>query len=124
MELKLSKLQKRFLLFLIGCMGVRLLLVYMAYKLPLFWLKIMGIFGIILSIGFFTIFWFGLRKYGQETMGDKIWWNSLRPFHGLTYLIFGILALMSIQKYAWMILLFDLLVGLTAFIIHHTMNLI
>ncbi len=124
MELKLSKLQKRFLLFLIGCMGVRLLLVYIAYKLPLFWLKIMGIFGIILSIGFFTIFWFGLRKYGQETMGDKIWWNSLRPFHGLTYLIFGILALMSIQKYAWMILLFDLLVGLTAFIIHHTMNLI
>ncbi len=124
MELSLTKLQKRFLLFLIGCMGARLFLVYMAYKLPLFWLKIMGVFAILLAIGFLTIFWFGLRKYGQETMGDKIWWNSLRPFHALTYLTFGIMALMGIQKYAWMVLLFDLLVGLIAFIIHHTTNLI
>ena len=122
MELSLTKLQKRIILFLIGCMGTRLFLVYMAYKLPIFWLKIMGIFGIILSIGFFTIFWFGLRKYGQETMGDRIWWNSLRPFHSLTYLIFGILALMGIKKYAWIVLLVDLLIGLLAFIIHHTTN--
>jgi hypothetical protein len=124
MQLSLTKLQKRFLLFLIGCMGARLFLVYMAYKLPLFWLKIMGVFAILLAIGFLTIFWFGLRKYGQETMGDKIWWNSLRPFHALMYLTFGIMALMSIQKYAWIILLVDVLVGLIAFIIHHTTNLI
>jgi len=124
MELKLSKLQKRIMLFLVGCMGARLFLVYMAYKLPLFWLKIMGVFAILLAIGFLTIFWFGLRKYGQETMGDKIWWNSLRPFHALMYLTFGIMALMGIQKYAWIVLLFDLLIGLIAFIIHHTTNLI
>jgi hypothetical protein len=124
MELTLTKLQKRILLFLIGCMGARLFLVYMAYKLPLFWLKIMGVFGIILSIGFFIIFWFGLRKYGQETMGDKIWWNSLRPFHSLMYLTFGIMALIGIQKYAWIVLLIDVLVGLLAFIIHHNTNLI
>jgi hypothetical protein len=124
MELKLSKLQKRIMLFLVGCMGARLFLVYLAYKLPIFWLKIMGIFGILISIGFFSIFWFGLRK-NNGIMGDnKIWWNSLRPFHALTYLIFGILALMSIQKYAWIVLLIDVLVGLLAFTIHYTTNLI
>ena len=122
MELTLTKLQKKIMVFLFVCMGIRLFLVYLAYKLPIFWLKIMGLFGIIISIGFFSIFWFGLRK-DNGIMGDnKIWWNSLRPFHSLTYLIFGILALMSIQKYAWIVLLFDVLVGLIAFIIHYTTN--
>ena len=117
--MEITKLQKRMLLFLIGCIGTRLLFVYLAIKLPLFWLKVMGMLAIIISMGFLTIFIFGLRKTGPETMGDKIWWNSLRPFHALTYLIFGILAIKGIQSEAWKFLLLDVSVGLGAFLIHH-----
>jgi hypothetical protein len=116
----LSNLQKRMLLFLGGCIVTRLLFVYLAYKLPLFALKIMGIIALFISIGFFVIFWFGLRKSGPETMGDKIWWNSLRPVHSLLYLIFAILAIMRIQKYAWIALLIDVMIGLLFFILHHS----
>ncbi len=116
----LSSIQKRMILFLGGCIVTRLLLVYLAYKLPLFALKIMGVIALFISIGFFVIFWFNLRKTGPETMGDKIWWNALRPVHSLLYLIFGILAIMGIQKYAWVVLLIDVMIGLLFFILHHT----
>jgi hypothetical protein len=118
--MSITDLQKRMLLFLIGCIGIRLLFVFIAFKLPVFWLKIMGILAILISIGFMTIFIFGLRKTGLETMGTPIWWNSLRPFHSAMYLIFGILAIMGIKKYAWVFLLIDVMVGLFAFILHHT----
>ena len=26
-----------------------------------------------------------LRKTGLEVFGDKIWWNNLRPIHGILY---------------------------------------
>ena len=115
---------KRMLMFLIGCMGARLLFVFLAYKLPINWFRLMGVIAIIIGLGFLTIYWFGLRKTGPETMGETIWWNSLRPFHALTYLTFGIMAIMGKQTYAWIILLIDLLVGLTAFLIHHKLFLL
>ena len=119
----LSSLQKRILLFLLGCIIVRLLFVYIAYIINPRYLKFLGFLAIIVSIGFITIYLFGLRKTGPETMGQPIWWDSLRPFHSLMYLIFGILAILGIQKYAWIALLVDVLVGLTAFIIHHKLFL-
>jgi hypothetical protein len=118
----LSKLQKRILLFLIGCIGVRLLFVYLAYKASPLILKIFGIIAIIIGLGFASIYLFGWRQTGPETMGDKIWWNSLRPFHAITYITFGILALNGYSEVAWKILLLDVSVGLGAFIIHHTLE--
>jgi hypothetical protein len=116
-KMKLTKMQKRMLIFFIGCIGARLLFVYLAFKLPLFWLKIMGMIAIIISMGFLMTFIFDLRNTG--IMGDKVWWNSLRPFHSVTYLIFGILAIKGIQNEAWKILLLDVSVGLGAFLIHY-----
>ena len=116
----ISNFQKRILLFLLGCIVVRLLFVYVAYTINPKYLKFLGVLAIIVSIGFMTIYLFGLRKSGPETMGQPIWWNNLRPFHSAMYFIFGILAILGIQKYAWMFLLVDVLVGLTAFIIHHS----
>lgn len=118
----LTTLEKRILLFLIGCIGVRLLFVYFAYKASPQILKIFGAIGIIIGLGFASIYLFGWRKTGAETMGDKIWWNSLRPFHALTYLTFGFLALTGHSEIAWKILLLDVSVGLGAFIIHHTLG--
>ncbi len=118
----LTNLEKRILFFLIGCIGVRLLFVYIAYKASSIVLKIFGIIAIIIGLGFAIIYLFGLRKTGPETMGDKIWWNSLRPFHAMTYITFGILALTGHSEVAWKVLLLDVSVGLGAFIIHHTLE--
>ena len=119
----MNDIQKRFLLFLFGCIGLRLLLVYVAKNYEQFANKhiikqLLLIFTITVSIGFFTIFFTGIRKTGQETLGDKIWWNNLRPLHGFLYLLFALLFFQN-KSYAWMILLIDVLVGLVSFLIFH-----
>jgi hypothetical protein len=112
-------LQKRFILFLIGCMGARFLFVYLAKIASLTFLKFMGIIALIISIGFISIYFFGLRKKGFEIGDQIIWWNSLRPFHALTYAIFAYMALSGMQNHAWKVLLIDVIFGLAVFLIHH-----
>jgi hypothetical protein len=106
---------KRYLLFLLGCIGTRLLLTWFSYFLN-FNLILPIITGLI-SIGFITIYLTGIRKTGAEVFGEKIWWNSLRPIHGLLYLLFTLLYLKGYNN-AWIILLVDTLIGLTAFLYH------
>jgi len=69
-------------------------------------------------LGFFFIYFTGIRKTGTETFGNKIWWNSLRPLHGFLYLLFAILFYQN-KPYAWMVLLADVVIGLSAFLIFH-----
>jgi hypothetical protein len=78
----------------------------------------MGGLALLPAIGFFYIYLTGARKTGPEVFGGRIWWNDLRPFHGTMYAIFAFLALFGFP-YAWIILLVDVLVGTTAFAIHH-----
>ena len=108
---------KRMVLFLVGCMGARLALVWLAYAHPLY-LPYMGALALIPAIGFFTIYFGKLRKTGAEVFGERIWWNDLRPVHGFLYALFAILALQRNTK-AWIVLLVDVAIGLTAFIMHH-----
>jgi hypothetical protein len=116
----MNDIQKRFLLFLIGCIGVRLSLVYVAknYKDQKVVKNILLIFTILVSLGFFFIYFTGIRKKGTETFGSDIWWNNLRPLHGFLYLLFAILLYQN-KSYAWMVLLADVLIGLSAFLMFH-----
>ena len=118
--LVLTNLQKRMVYFLIGCIGTRLFIVYLAKTLNENLLKILGFIAFIIACGFLTIYLFGLRESGPETMGDKIWWNDIRPFHALTYFTFAYLAIMGDRDNAWKVLLLDVIVGLGVFIIHHS----
>ena len=113
----MNNIQKRFLLFLFGCILVRSILVVIA-KNNQEYLPLMGFLALLPAIGFFYIYATNKRQTGDEVFGDKIWWNNLRPVHGLLYLLFGILA---IQKYpnSWLILLVDVIIGLTAFLHFH-----
>ena len=95
------------LTFLIGCIGTRLLLVLLGYMYP----EIIGTIVLIPAIGFLVIYFGGLRKTGIETGGAPIWWNHLRPFHALMYILFSIF---SSYNGAWLFLLVDVMVGLTA----------
>jgi hypothetical protein len=116
----MNKIQKRFLLFLIGCIGTRLLLVYISKNLSIKMLKYMGYLLLLPAFGFMYIYLTGIRKTGAEVFGDKIWWNELRPFHGLLYLLFSYHAING-NKNAWIYLFIDVLFGLTSFLIYHFM---
>ena len=114
----MNNIQKRFLLFLIGCIGIRFFLVYIAKNISIDLLKYMGYILLLPAIGFIYIYLTGMRKTGPEVFGDKIWWNNLRPIHGLLYLLFAYNAIYG-NKNAWIYLFIDVLLGLTSFLIYH-----
>ena len=95
----------RVLLFLIGCMGIRSLFVYLAYSASPTILPYLGALALLPAIGFTFIYLFDLRKTGPEVFGDtKIWWNHLRPVHALLYGAFAVAAI-SKAPFAWKFLL-------------------
>ena len=117
----MNTIQKRFLLFLIGCIGTRTLLVYLAKNANNTYLQYMGYLSILPAIGFFYLFLSDSRKTGAEVFGDKIWWNNLRPVHGLLYFLFAYNAI-NYNKFAWIYLLIDVIIGLVSFLSFHYYN--
>ena len=114
----MENIKKRLLLFLIGCIGTRLLLVYLAKTLNPNYVKYLGYISILIGISLIYVFFSGTRTTGPEVFGDKIWWNYLRPIHGILYLLFAYNAINGNNK-AWMFLLADVIIGFISFIIFH-----
>ena len=77
----MNNIQKRFLLFLFGCIGVRSLIVLLAKKISLDKLPILGYISLIPAFGFIYIYLNKTRKTGGEVFGEKIWWDHIRPVH-------------------------------------------
>ena len=121
MYYNMNTIKKRFILFIIGCIGTRTLFVYLAKNANRTYLQYMGYLSILPAIGFFYLFLTGSRKTGAEVFGDKIWWNNLRPVHGLMYLLFAYNAING-NKFAWIYLLVDVIIGLVSFLIFHYYN--
>ena len=117
----MNTIQKRFLLFLIGCIGLRSLFVVIAKNIDIKLLPYLGYLALLPAIGFIYIYVTDSRKTGAETFGEKIWWNDLRPVHALMY---GLFAFNAINKNpnAWIYLLIDVLIGLFSFLIFHYTN--
>lgn len=107
-------------LFLLGCIPTRILIAYLAFYFSgnRSISGILSIVALIISIGFFYIYFTGSRKTGTETEGRPIWWNNWRPVHGTMYLLFAILTLANVKN-AWVILALDVIIGLIAFIKHY-----
>ena len=117
----MNKLQKRFLMFLFGCIGIRSLFVIIAKCINTKYLKYLGYLALLPAIGFIYFFLSGTRNFGAEVFGDKIWWNNLRPIHSILYFLFAYNAIIG-NKQSWIILLVDVLIGLISFLIHHYLN--
>ncbi len=117
----MNTFQKRFLLFLFGCIGTRLSFSLLAKTLSVSYLPLLGYLALIPAIGFLVIYMFGLRKTGNEVFGDTIWWNDLRPIHAMFYGLFAYLAI-SKNSNAWIVLLVDTMLGLGAFLRHHALE--
>ena len=117
----MNNIQKRFLLFIIGCMGSRTLLVIIAKNLSIKYLKYMGYLALLPAFGFIYLYLTGSRTTGAEVFGDKIWWNYLRPIHSLLYFLFAYNAING-NSYSWIFLLIDLIIGFTNFLYFHYKN--
>lgn len=114
----MNAIQKRFLLFLGGCIPVRLALVWLAKHTPLIYLPYLGYLALLVAFGFLYLFFTGKRKTGIETQGAPIWWSKFRIFHGIFYLLFAIYAIKRINT-AYQFLLADVCLGLVLFLWHH-----
>ena len=117
----MNNFQKRFLLFIFGCIFVRTLFVIIAKNISLKYLPYLGYLALLPSIGFFYIYLTNSRQTGAEVFGDKIWWNDLRPIHGLLYALFAYNAINK-NIYSWVYLLIDVIIGLISFLIFHYYN--
>ena len=117
----MNTIQKRFLLFIFGCIGMRALFVVIAKNIDNKFLPYLGYLALLMAAGFIYIFVTGTRKTGVEVFGDKIWWNNLRPVHALMY---GLFAYNAINKNpnSWIFLLIDVIIGLISFLIFHYKN--
>ena len=60
----------------------------------------------------------GFDNNGDEVFGNKIWWNLLRPIHGILYLLFAYNALNK-NNNSWIYLMIDVIIGLIRFLIYH-----
>ena len=116
----MNDIQKRFLLFIIGCIGTRSLFVLIAKNAGPKYLPLLGYLALLPAIGFMYIYLTGTRQTGAEVFGDKIWWNDLRPVHSLIYFAFSYNAIMGNMN-AWIYLLVDVLIGLISFLSYHYM---
>lgn len=114
----MNNIQKRFILFLGGCIVVRLLYVYVASKINTQYLPVLGILALFQAIGFAYLFVANGRKTGPEVFGDKIWWTDLRPIHAAFWFAFAIAAI-SKNPYSWVFLLLDVIFGLISFLTYH-----
>lgn len=117
----MNDLQKRFLMFLIGCIGTRSLFVVIAKYINTTYLKYLGYLALLPAIGFMYIYLSGSRKTGAEVFGEKIWWNDVRPVHSILYFLFAYNAILG-NKESWIYLLVDVLIGLISFLTHHYLN--
>jgi len=114
----MNDIQKRFLLFLGGCIVIRTLFVIIAKYINIKYLPYLGYLALIPAIGLLYIFFTKSRQTGPEVFGAKIWWNNLRPIHASLYILFSISAIQQ-KTYSWIFLLIDVILGLSAFLFYH-----
>lgn len=114
----MNKIQKRFLLFLIGCIGIRISFVFIAKNIDEKYLPLLGYLALIPALGFGYIYLSNARKTGGEVFGDKIWWNHLRPIHSILYFLFAYYAI-NRNINSWKFLSIDVFIGLVSFLSYH-----
>ena len=113
---KLTPLQRRFLTFIFGCIGVRLLLVHIVRRVKKNYLPVLGYIGLFIAIGFCFTYFSGKER--GSTFGQKAWWHRLRLIHAFFYFWFARLAIQK-KSNAYIPLLLDVTFGLTSFIVYH-----
>lgn len=111
-------LHKRYLLFLIGCIGTRTLFTFIAKYIDNTLLPYLGALALIPVSGWLFIYFIRARNTGMEVFGGRIWWNELRPLHAALYALFAMYAFKR-KSFAYIPLAVDTIIGLIAFLLFH-----
>tara|TARA_Y100000389_G_C17387066_1_gene477666 strand:- start:246 stop:587 length:342 start_codon:yes stop_codon:yes gene_type:complete len=104
---------KRNLIFWFGCILFRVILAVIAYIAPPHILKKLSFITIIPAFNFIFMYLFSIKetKSSRGFFKGKIWWNELRPIHGILYLLFSIYAFRE-KKFAYKILVLDVIIAI------------
>ena len=111
--------QQRILYFLVGCIGTRTIIAISPLYTPSEWLPLLGLFTLSFGVAFLYLFFVNGRLNAPEG-GGVTWWASYRLLHGLLYVAASIY-LFKKQRIAWLPLTMDVLLGLTVFLVEHSM---
>ena len=114
----ISDIQKRFLVFFLGCIPVRSALVYMSRNIDKEHLRWMGYLALLPAIGFMYYFFRWSDTKGLALF-KEIWWNNMRPIHGLLYFAFAYYAIYGKRDMAWKTLTVDVILGIVVFLMHY-----
>ena len=112
----MTPIKKSIIGFLLLCIPVRLLFVYIAKSINKKYLPYLGYLALFPTIGFAYLYIFNTRKVGA--FNQKIWWSNLRPMHSILYFIFAYLAITKNDR-AYIPLLIDVTIGFISFFIYH-----
>jgi hypothetical protein len=118
--------------FVFGCLGVRAALTYVAEQYYASkWIPLLALFCAAVGFGMLFLWATGGRRSAPESSAPdgKVWWDSLRPVHGLLWLFAGIaLSPLSSSKTtqmlvgppsaAWYYLGLDTLLGAVAYLVY------
>lgn len=107
----------RWLLFLLGCIGVRLLFVIVAKFASNRVLPYLGYAALIPAAGMLYLWLTNSRMTGMEA-GGKIWWHSWRLAHSALYFAFAYAAINRDNK-AYLYLATDVILALVLFFAHY-----
>lgn len=99
-------------------MGSRLTFTILSAVASGWFLRVLGMIAIFPVLGWFYIIFVGKRDTGFEIFGKYIWWKNFRPLHMFLWAFFAYLAITMNHK-AWIVLLIDTFIGLSAFLLHH-----
>ena len=105
----------RILIFIFGCLVIRSIFVLGSYKILKhnykFLRMVMSILALWIGISFLMQY---KRHKKVGAFGGPAYWHPFRLVHGVTYVVFGLLAMANVKQ-AYLILLLDLLIGLLVF---------
>lgn len=103
------------------CITVRLAIAYMAFKIfnngnpDIF--KKLAYLALIPILGWLYIIFISPRDTGFEATNGIIWWQKWRYLHLIMYMLFFSLSQSSYYHLAWIPLLIDPIIGITAWMI-------
>jgi len=102
----------RIWLFFLGCIPVRILMAYLAYRFPN---SIFGLMALIVAIVWLT------ATFPTHGLFQGIaWWKTLRPIHATLFLVYAAMTILLPQQ-AYIALGVDAIFGLIAGIVHYTL---
>jgi len=105
----------RNIMFFFFCIGIRVLIPFIIKKKEIIKYKlIISLILFIIGFSFILIRATNSRKVGIETGNKPIWWDNLRPIHGLLYLLSSYFVYTDQIDRASKTLLFDVYFGLSA----------